>query len=221
MKKREIEILPSPATIVRATSGTDKAQLEAMVRQQVAEIMAERDALVFEPFFRSRKVAYELKRLQTVPEQKKFSISYERYGCMICETRDRPHISNGMCGNCHARWFRRLSQIIAEEVSGEPAHAAKGARGLERLLPENATPGVHHTWYKPTTEDEQLIYARVAERLRVGVQWVAKVAGGRERSRSRFVSEVLNEERAAFEAERAQMERQRTFAELRARMADD
>jgi len=42
---------------------------------------------VFEPFFRSRQVAYELQRLQTVSEQRKFTIYFERYGCLVCETR--------------------------------------------------------------------------------------------------------------------------------------
>jgi hypothetical protein len=94
MKRNNVvkaELLPSPATIVRQRSGIDKAEIERLVKEQVGEIMAERDALVFEPFFRSRQVAYELKRLQSVPEQEKFSISYERYGCIDCKTFDRPH----------------------------------------------------------------------------------------------------------------------------------
>jgi hypothetical protein len=194
MKKPKVEIFPSPRDLQRAVVRRD--ELDRLVKEKVAEVMAERDALVFEPFFRSRQVAYELKRLQSVPEQKKFSIAYERYGCMICETHTTPHAGNGLCQKCRQKWFQRLAGIIAEGVAGEPARAAKGIARAERLLPENAARGIHHTWYQPyerTTEDEKLLYARVAERLRVGTAWVAQVARGIKKSR--IVSAVLDEER--------------------------
>lgn len=144
-----IELLPSPATIVRQRSGIDKAELERLVQQKVAEIMAERDAVVFEPFFRSRQIAYELKRLQTVPEQRKWSVWFERYGCLVCETRERIHVGNGMCTQCYARTFNTLKQIIAEGISGETAQPARGALQAERLLPLNRpTNGPHRCWLK-------------------------------------------------------------------------
>jgi hypothetical protein len=121
----EAELIPSTDMILR--SGLDKAALDRIVQQKVAEIMAERDALVFEPFFRSRQIAFELKRLQSVPEQRKWSVSFERYGCLICETRERIHLSNGMCTQCHARWFARLTQIIAEGINERPAHPSQRA----------------------------------------------------------------------------------------------
>src|ERR1700757_2975480 len=102
MKEHKIDILPSPYEIQQAP--VPRAELDRLVQLKVAEIMAERDALVFEPFFRSRQVAYELKRLQTVPEQEKFSIAYERYGCMICESHATPHGGNGLCHNCRCKW---------------------------------------------------------------------------------------------------------------------
>jgi hypothetical protein len=133
-------------------------QLVKIVQAEVAKIMAERDAMAFEPFFRSRQVAYELKRLQTVPEQEKWSICYDRYGCLDCKTQDRSHAGNGMCTACRAKWFTRLVQIIAEGIKGEPARPASGTPWSQRLLPENAPrDGVHRTWYKarkPKPEDE-------------------------------------------------------------------
>ncbi len=66
MKKNEtqpgVELLISPSAIVRERTGIDNDVLTRTVQEKVAEIMAERDAVVFEPFFRSRRVAYELKR---------------------------------------------------------------------------------------------------------------------------------------------------------------
>jgi hypothetical protein len=134
MKINKIEVLLSPQEVRRAP--VQRAELERLVEQKVAEIMSERDALVFEPFFRSRQVAYELKRLQTVPEQEKFSVSYELYGCMICETHAIPHAGNGLCTKCRAVWFRRFAQIIKEGMKGEHAWRTRQTARGDRLLPE-------------------------------------------------------------------------------------
>jgi hypothetical protein len=88
--------------------------LDALVQQRVAETLAARDEFVFEPFFRSRQVAYELKRLQTVPERKKWSIRFERYGCLSCHKQDQPHASIGLCNACHGQVFRELKEIVSE-----------------------------------------------------------------------------------------------------------
>ena len=127
MTKPDVEIFPSPQDLQRAVVRRD--ELDRLVQQKVAEIMAERDALVFEPFFRSRQIAYELKRLQTVPEQEKWSTYYERYGCLDCKTQDRVHAGNGMCHNCRSMVFRRLTQIITEGING-------GTRPAGRRNPE-------------------------------------------------------------------------------------
>jgi hypothetical protein len=153
MKKNEtqpgVELLLSPSAIIRNRIGIDKAELDRIVEKKVAEVMADRDAIVFEPFFRSRQVAYELKRLQSVPEQQKWGVSFERYGCMICGTKEKIHAGNGMCHGCRCRWFRRLAEIIAEGMTGEPARPAQGASKAERLLPENRPmDAAHRTWYQ-------------------------------------------------------------------------
>jgi DNA invertase Pin-like site-specific DNA recombinase len=174
-----VELIPSPATLHRERTGFDKAELTRLVQEKVAEIMAERDAIVFEPFFRSRQVAYELKRLQNIPEQQKFTVSFERYGCMICETRERIHGGNGMCTLCHAKWFARLTQIIAEGIKGEPARTARGAKLDQRLLPHNGIrDGVHQTWYERSNAKEQSLYKRVAEKLDLTRDYVREVAHG-------------------------------------------
>jgi hypothetical protein len=148
MDNPKIEVLPSLEDMLRGPLRHD--QLLKIVQVEVAKTMAERDALAFEPFFRSRQVAYELKRLQTVPEQRKWSIWYERYGCLDCKSQDDPHAGNGLCSICRGKVFRRLAQIIAEGIKGEPAQRAAGAPSSKRVLPKNAArDGVHHTWYKP------------------------------------------------------------------------
>ena len=141
-----IELIPSQSTMLR--TGVNEAELNRLVQQKVAEIMADRDAFVFEPFFRSRQIAYELRRLQTVPEQRKWTVYFERYGCLICETQKRIHVGNGMCNACYARTFSTLQQIIAEGMTGETAKPrqstpAAGDR-THGLLPIK----VHRLWQK-------------------------------------------------------------------------
>lgn len=198
MRKNEtqsgVELIPSPATIVRARTGIDEAKLDRLVQQKVAEIMAERDALIFEPFFRSRQIAYELRRLQTVPEQEKWSIRYERRGCLICQTREQIHVGLSMCRNCYQRTFTELTQIVAEGMKGDTAKAARGSsRSERRFAPEDDRDGVHRTWYKRSNELEKLLYARVAKQVGVDPEFVVEVVRGKRHSEA--VSAALQRER--------------------------
>jgi len=106
------EIIFSPGMIRRTQ--VDASTLQKLVQQQVAEALAQRDAAVFEPFFRSRQVAYELRRLQSVPEQKKWSVYYERHGCQQCKSADLIHAGNGYCPRCYSRMCQILKGIIRE-----------------------------------------------------------------------------------------------------------
>jgi len=76
--------------------------------------------------------------------QEQVEISYERYGCMICETSERPHAGNGMCSRCRAKWFGRLTQIIKEGIECAPALRSRGATRVARFLPETASAGSPH-----------------------------------------------------------------------------
>jgi hypothetical protein len=190
MKRTAIDILPSPGYVQQGLVRQD--QFKEQVQQAVVEIMAERDALVFEPFFRSRQVAYELKRLQSVPEQQKFAIGYERYGCMICETSDRPHAGNGMCARCRSKWFVRYTQIIREGIEREPAKRGRGATQADRLLPENSIPnGPHRTYYERSNQEKLKAFAEIADRFGVSPDHVREVARGG--SASPKVAAALNE----------------------------
>lgn len=106
----EIIFSPGMSRLTQVDAGT----LQKLVQQQVAEALAQREAAVFEPFFRSRQVAYELRRLQSVPEQKKWSVYYERHGCQQCKGADRIHAGNGYCPRCYSHMCRILKGIIRE-----------------------------------------------------------------------------------------------------------
>ena len=198
----EVELLPSPAAIVRARSGIDEVELAKLVQEKVAEIMAERDAFAFEPFFRSRQIAYELRRLQTMPERRKWTVFFERYGCMICQTRKLIHIGNGMCRNCYPRIFNALKQIIAEGLKGAIARPATGSSRTERFLPLNGPrDGVHQTWYKRSNEAERALYKRVAKQLDVDVEYVTCVARGQQQS-ARVLAALKKEAERLFKKAR-------------------
>jgi len=196
-KGPEIEVLPSPAEMVRARSGIDNVELDRLVQKKVAEIMADRDAFAFEPFFRSRKIAYELKRLQTIPEQQKWSVYFERRGCLICQTQKHIHIGCGMCQNCYPRIFRELTQIIAEGLAGKAARPASGASWTERLLPPHTPRNtVHRCWYERSNETDRLIYSRVAKQFDVSPSHVRSVARGLRHSEA--ISAALKKEIERF-----------------------
>ena len=105
-----------PGEMEQRRGQSNMDMLDALVQKRVAEILTARDDFVFEPFFRSRQVAYELKRLQTVPERKKWRIFFERHGCLSCHKQDQPHASSGLCNVCHGLVFRQLKQIVSELV---------------------------------------------------------------------------------------------------------
>ena len=98
-----------------------RAELERFIEQKMAEMMGG-DAGLFEPFFQgSKKIADEIKKLQTVPQQRKWHNYFEEWGCLICETKNRPHVSNGMCQSCHSRTLHRLQAILRTTEIERPA----------------------------------------------------------------------------------------------------
>jgi hypothetical protein len=111
------ELLPSPESILRP--GVDKALLDRIVTQRVAEIMAEKEAATLEPFFRSRQIAFEIRRLQTVPEQESWHVFFERHGCLYCHSKERIHGGCGMCVRCYPRILNEKQTIIRELLNGK------------------------------------------------------------------------------------------------------
>jgi hypothetical protein len=142
---RNVEVLPPAPKIPDA-----RAAIEQLVEQKIAEIMGSGDA-IFEPFFRSKEICREIRRLETVPMQRKWTYYFENFGCLICQKKDRPHVSLGMCNTCHARTAQRLAVPFAvrerrtrrEEISRQ-ARALHVEQGLtwreiaQRLDPDFA-----------------------------------------------------------------------------------
>lgn len=190
-KTMRMEVLPSPQELLRTPA--DKAALMRLAAELAAQMVAQKEQFLFEPFFRERQTAYALKRLQTVSEQQTWKIYYARFGCMICETTERIHGGCGMCSTCYCNNLQRLKQIRGEQIREETARPARGRLRLDRLIPENApADGIHHTRYERCTEKELKVIARVAEQLGLTKHYVRAVAVGLRRSDA--VSAALKKE---------------------------
>jgi hypothetical protein len=190
-KTMRMEVLPSPGELAR-TPGME-AEIRRLAVEMAAQIVAQKEQFLFEPFFRSRQVAYELKRLQNVPEQRTWKIYYARFGCMVCETTERIHGGCGMCSTCYCNNLQRLKQIRGEQIREEIARPARGRLRLDRLIPENAPAHrIHHTRYERCTEKELKVITRVAEQLGLTKDYVRAVAVGLRRSHA--VSAALKKE---------------------------
>lgn len=95
-----------------------KKLIAEAVEQKVSEIMSSAD-VDLEPWFRSKKVAHEIRRRQRVIEQRKWTYFFEDWGCLVCGTRDKPHVSNGMCSSCLNRTVSRLKSIIRQREKSQ------------------------------------------------------------------------------------------------------
>ena len=106
------ELIPSPA--MQAQTRVDIFTIKELVAAQVAEMLSKTETAIFEPFFRNRQVAYALRRLQTIPEQRVHAIRYQRGGCMVCKGDDTQHGGLGMCTRCYAREFQVRKRLLKE-----------------------------------------------------------------------------------------------------------
>jgi hypothetical protein len=91
-----IEFMISSKTPRHSTSESPKER-RACIEQPQAVI----EATQLGPFFHSREEALAIRRHQTVTERNLWALYYERYGCVRCDGKDKPHQSNGLCANCH------------------------------------------------------------------------------------------------------------------------
>src|ERR1022692_1426555 len=93
-----------------------KRMVAQFVEEQVREAMSHKTDSAFQPFFQTREIAREIKRRQTVTEQKKFLYAFEDWGCLVCGTRGRPHRSLWMCSQCYPVAAQRLLGSIRKRA---------------------------------------------------------------------------------------------------------
>ena len=134
-----VEVLPSPARALQATMDEPTLQklLQKLVQEQVAKALTAGEDSIFEPFFRSRQVSFAIRRLQSVPQIKKWSVYYERHGCVSCHKSERPHASSGMCPTCRHRVNDQL-RVIDQELMKESDGQENNAAGRALLRPSGS-----------------------------------------------------------------------------------
>lgn len=108
-----------PAEIFPANATEFQKALSKLVEKKVVEAVSGGDS-TFEPWFRTKSVSNEIRKIQTVSEREKFSRYFEKWGCLICETKETGHSALGMCRNCHTRTSQRLNAIIRDSAPKEP-----------------------------------------------------------------------------------------------------
>ena len=118
-----VEVLPPDVRSV----GPSETKLQRYIQHHVAELLAQREDGIFQPFFQSRRIYQELKKLQSVPEQRKWSMYFSRYGCLVCKTKKRPHSSCGMCMRCKMLVVQRLNAVV-KESSNRGGHRVQPSR---------------------------------------------------------------------------------------------
>jgi hypothetical protein len=69
------------------------------------------DISQFGCFFGDRETANAIRRSQTVPYQRRWTLYFESWGCLVCGRQDVIHAGNGMCGTCRARTYQRLKRL--------------------------------------------------------------------------------------------------------------
>ncbi len=81
---------------------------------KVCRSLSPAELKVLEPWFRSRRESFEMRRTMTVPELGKWRTYYDTWGCIYCKKNSTPHHALGFCLNCHLRVLQRLQVILKE-----------------------------------------------------------------------------------------------------------
>lgn len=128
-KRAKTEIVVMAAPLQHPPLESADAMLNDLIQRKVAEVLASNEAAILEPFFQTKSITTQLRKLQSVTEQRKWSFYFEDYGCLICNTKDVPHSSLGMCQRCIGRTKSRLVVSMrrreAEARRAEPYKLAK------------------------------------------------------------------------------------------------
>lgn len=141
--KTDIELLAPHAP----TEADFKRMIAEAVDQKVAEAISGSDA-IFQPFFQPRAVANEIRRKQTCAEKYKWGHYYEKWGCLVCGTKDAIHHALGMCHTCHRLVDTRLQAVLRQHGPAvdqfrttfvDTVKLAREALGLLNALPPGST----------------------------------------------------------------------------------
>ncbi len=75
----------------------NKALKKKMVERKLAEMMGDSHDGIFEPFFQPQAIAAAIRKLETVPQRRKWQYYCAEWGCLICQSKERRHTSGSAC----------------------------------------------------------------------------------------------------------------------------
>ena len=137
-----VEVLAPAAPNIRA-------QLDAYIEQKIAEMIGADFTGILEPFFQRKAIAHEIRKLQTLPQQRKWSNYFAEWGCLVCAKKDVRYQANGMCQTCHQRTLLRLQTILRfteKERPDSPPFAPDRATDLARAAVEGRPSSPDLAW---------------------------------------------------------------------------
>jgi ribosomal protein S14 len=130
---------PEQSAPARSAPVDVRKMLDEIVRQKVAEIMADEKSAILEPFMQGKRVSIEIRKQQDVVQQRKWSYFWEEWGCLICEQKDAGYGSVGMCRTCFARTAGRMKLTLEHVYANRPAY--ERLRDLAEVAREALLPG--------------------------------------------------------------------------------
>jgi len=151
-KKSKALAVPSEAVeVLPGRVASRDPALERMIEQKLAEMMGSSQHGIFEPFFQSKAIADAIRKLETVPQQRKWHIYFAEWGCLICGRQDRRYSGLGMCSACYRRTLSRLQDIVRRAEAERPEQAPlrdlqdvarEALRPTQKALPARTRPYV-------------------------------------------------------------------------------
>lgn len=132
-KTEVLRIVPAPQI--------DLAALDELIQKRVTEAQASQGAIL-EPWFQSPSVAAEIRRHQSIFHKRKFALYFEKWGCLVCGTKRKPHENHALCCTCLNRFVTRLRHLEKEYAETHPQEYAdrqtksltSRLRNAERIL---------------------------------------------------------------------------------------
>jgi hypothetical protein len=111
-----------------------KGALERMVERKIAEMKGDSQR-TFEPFFQAKAIMHAIRKLETIPQQRKWQYYFEEWDCLPCQSRKKGHHSLGMCAACHHKIFTGLAAILRRTSADRPEQ--RQARDLQDVARES------------------------------------------------------------------------------------
>ncbi|HET6143869.1 MAG TPA: hypothetical protein VFE02_10190 [Candidatus Acidoferrales bacterium] len=133
-RKQKMEIILAPPAAMEAPIAIDnlEAAIESMIKKRVDEALSRIGMVELDdPHFRPREVERKARQVENMFERKKWSLYFERWGCVLCGQKKAAHMHTGYCNTCAGRITQRLRLLKRDYEQAHPE--AEIDRQIEQL----------------------------------------------------------------------------------------